>query len=96
MKALDWQNFFAARRAWHGKVVFSVIYAKAAERVLASGEQALCDFAWLNLRDGIEPQSLITVRNLASLNHRRLKQILRRYPGKVQDTVGKITGVASS
>ena len=57
-----------------------------------SGEQALCDFAWLNLRDGIEPQSLVTFRNLDSLNHRRLKQILRRYAAKVQDAVARISG----
>lgn len=65
----------------------SAIYAKPAQRTLVPGEQALCDFAWLNLRDGIEPQSLVTFRNLDSLNHRRLKQILRRYPGKVQDAM---------
>jgi hypothetical protein len=72
----------------------SAIYAKPPQRVLVSPEQALCDFAWLSLRDGIEPQSLVTFRNLDSLNHRRLKQILRRYPEKVQDAVGRITGVA--
>ena len=72
----------------------SAIYAKPPQRVLVSPEQALCDFAWLSLRDGIEPQSLVTFRNLDSLNHRRLKQILRRYPEKVQDAVGRITGIA--
>ncbi len=40
--------------------------------------------------DGIEPQSLVTFRNLDSLNHRRLKQILRRYPEKVQDAIFRI------
>lgn len=77
-----------------GKLKFirvpSAIYAKPAQRVLALAEQALCDFAWLNLRDGIEPHSLVTFRNLDSLNHRRLKQILRRYPRKVQETVFRI------
>ena len=73
----------------------SAIYAKPAQRMIVSGEQALCDFAWLNLRDGIEPQSLVTFRNLASLNIRRLKNILRRYPKKVQDAVGRIRGVAA-
>ncbi len=70
----------------------SAIYAKPAQRTLVSGEQALCDFAWLNLRDGIEPKSLVTFRNLDSLNYGRLRQILRRYPRKVQDSVGRITG----
>lgn len=74
----------------------SAIYAKPAQRIVVSGEQALCDFAWLNLRDGIEPQSLVTFRNLDSLSHRRLKQILRRYPGKVKDNVESIIGVAGA
>lgn len=84
------------RLAPAGKLRFirvpSAIYAKPARRTLVSGEQALCDFAWLNLRNGVEPQSLVTFRNLASLNHRRLKQILRRYPAKVQDAVERIVG----
>lgn len=82
-----------------GKLTFirvpSAIYARPAKRVLASGEQALCDFAWLNLRDGIEPQSLVTFRHVDSLNPRRLNKILRRYPGTVQDAVGRITGIGS-
>jgi hypothetical protein len=73
----------------------SAIYAKPPQRIVVSGELSLCDFAWLNLRDGIEPQSLVTFRNLDSLNHRRLKQILRRYPRKVQDAVGRISGLAA-
>jgi len=73
----------------------STIYAKPAQRILVSGEQALCDFAWLNLRDGIEPQSLVTFRNLDALNHRRLKQILRRYSAKVQDSVRRIADNSS-
>ena len=92
-------NRKTARITPAGKLRFirvpSAIYAKPPQRVLASPEQALCDFAWLSLGDGIEPQSLVTFRNLDSLNHRRLKQILRRYPEKVQDAVGRITGVAS-
>lgn len=68
----------------------SALYARPAQRVLTMGEQALCDFAWLNLRDGIEPQSLVTFQNLDSLNHRRLKQILARYPAKVQDAIFRI------
>ena len=77
-------------------LVPSAIYAKPTERVLAPAEQALCDFAWLNLRDGIEPQSLVTFRNLDSLRRRRLRQILRRYPKKVQDVVGRISGLAAA
>jgi hypothetical protein len=72
------------------------IYAKPSERVRASAEQALCDFVWLSLREGLEPRSLVTFRNLGSLSPRRLKKILRRYPVKVQEVVGGIGGMASA
>jgi len=72
----------------------AAVYAKPANQVLASAEQALCDFVWLNLRDGIEPQSLVTFRNLDALSQPRLKRILRPYPEKVQNTVGRISGIA--
>ena len=66
------------------------VYAKPPDQAIAPPEQALCDFAWLNLRDGIDPQSLVTFRNLDSLNRRRLDKTLRRYPEKVRATVGRI------
>jgi hypothetical protein len=69
------------------------VYAKAADQVLAPPEQALCDFVWLNLRDGFEPQSLVTFRNLNALNHRRLNQMLRRYSKPVRNSVDRITAV---
>jgi hypothetical protein len=71
----------------------ATVYAKAADQALAPPEQALCDFVWLNLRGGFEPQSLVTFRNLNALNHRRLDQILRRYPQPVRNTVKTICGV---
>jgi hypothetical protein len=70
------------------------IYAKPADQVLAPVEQALCDFVWLNLRDGIEPRSLVTFRNLDALNRRRLTKVLRHYPAPVRSSVGTIAGVA--
>jgi hypothetical protein len=42
------------------------------------------------LRDGIEPQSLATFRNLQTLSRRRLDQVLRRYPENVQDSACRI------
>jgi len=72
----------------------AAIYAKPTDRVLASAEQALCDFVWLNLRDCVESQSLVTFRNLDSLGHRRLKKILPRYPVNVQEAVRRISGIA--
>jgi hypothetical protein len=66
------------------------LYSKPPEGALATAEQALCDFAWLSLRDGIEPQSLATFRNLHTLRRRRLDQVLRRYPENVQDSASRI------
>ena len=71
----------------------AAIYAKPADHVLAPAEQALCDFVWLSLRDGIEPRSLVTFRNLDALNRRRLTKVLRRYPEQVCDTVASIGGI---
>ena len=68
------------------------VYSKPPEGALAPAEQALCDFAWLSVRAGIEPQSLATFRNLHTLSRRRLDQVLRRYPEKVQIRFGR-TGI---
>jgi hypothetical protein len=68
------------------------IYAKPADKMMAPAEQALCDFVWLNLRDDIDPRSLVTFQNLNELNSRRLHQILQRYHEKVQSAVGRIAG----
>jgi hypothetical protein len=71
----------------------AAIYAKPAEGVLAPPEQSLCDFVWLTLRDGIEPHSLVTFRNLDSLRHQQLNKILPRYPVEVRDVLGKLGGL---
>ena len=60
------------------------VYAQPGEGMLAPAEQALCDFAWLSLREGIEPQSLATFRNPHTLSRQRLDRVLRRYPENVQ------------
>jgi hypothetical protein len=70
------------------------IYAKPAGQVLAPAEQALCDFVWLSLRDGIEPRSLVTFRNLDVLSGRRLSKVLRGYPARVSESVARISGLA--
>jgi hypothetical protein len=71
------------------------LYAKPAGQVLAPAEQALCDFVWLNLRVGVEPQSQVTFQNLTTLSRGRLVKTLRRYPENVRSTIGKITGVGT-
>jgi hypothetical protein len=71
------------------------VHAKPGKQVLATAEQALCDFAWLNLRAGVEPQSLVTFQNLDTLSRCRLAKALRRYPETVRNTVRSIVGVAA-
>ena len=47
------------------------------------------------LRDGIDPQSLVTFQNLATLSRRRLDKALRRYSEKVRITVARISRTAA-
>ena len=71
------------------------VYAKPDGQVIASAEQALCDFSWLTLRDGIDPQSLVTFQKLDALSRRRLNKVLRRFPEKVRATVARIAETAA-
>ncbi len=66
------------------------IYAKPAGVALAAPEQALCDFVWLSLREGLDPKSLVTFRNLSAFNRRCLKKVARRYPERVRRSVAAI------
>ena len=68
------------------------LYAKPVGRVLAVAEQALCDFVWLNLRAGVEPQSQVTFQNLNTLSRSRLDRVLRRYPEEVRSVIGRTVG----
>ena len=64
------------------------IYQKPAGAT--SAEQALCDFCWLMLRTGIEPQSLLTFKNLHRLKPRSLRIHLKNYPEKVRRAIARI------
>ncbi len=71
----------------HFVCVPSLIYKKPP--ISVSPEQALCDFYWLMLRDGLDPRSLVTFRNLHTLNSKRLSSHLKRYPDAVQRMVAQ-------
>ncbi len=75
-------NRLANRVSPVGKLRFvcvpSAIYRKPVG--LTSAEQALCDFCWLMLRDGVEPRSQVTFRNLHRLKAKKLRFRLKRYP----------------
>ncbi len=66
------------------------IYSRPALGTLAPPEQALCDFVWLSLRDGVEPKSLVTFRNLRSVSEQRLVKGLKRYPEQVRSVIARI------
>ena len=72
------------------------VYARPEHQVIAPAEQALCDFAWLSLRDGIDPQSLVTFQHLDTLSRRRLNKALLRYRETVRSAVGRIAGAAAA
>jgi len=67
-----------------GRIVFvcvSVsIYQYPQESVLASPEQALCDFVYLCRKRGVVPSDIVTFRNLDRLNTDKLRIWLQRYP----------------
>ncbi len=90
------RTFSRATSVWKFRFicVSSVIHSKPAEAAIAPAEQALCDFVWLNRREGIEPRHLVTFLNLDRLNRRRLRKILSRYPGRVKSTVERIIAAA--
>ena len=72
------------------------VYARPPDAGPASAEQALSDFTWLNLRAGADPRSLVTFRNLDTLNRRRMATILRRYPETVGSAACRIVGAATT
>ena len=65
------------------------IYKKPAGAT--SAEQALCDFFWLTLRNGLDPRSLVTFRNLDRLNPKKLGVHLKNYPENVKQAIAGIT-----
>ena len=77
-----------------GKIVFVCaspgIYRKPVEGVLAPPEQAFCDFVHAARRNGLEPRSLVTFRNLGAISKQRLSSALKRYPPTVQEAVRQI------
>jgi hypothetical protein len=68
------------------------IYHKPATAVIASPEQALCDFVYLENRAGLDVRSLVTLRNLNRLRPERLQAILKRYPAQVVTKVLDVCG----
>ena len=78
-----------AGRLWFVEVS-SRIYSKPRSGLVTPAEQALCDFVWLNVRDGIDPRSLVAFRNLERLDRQRLARLTERYPENVEQAVTEL------
>jgi hypothetical protein len=63
-------------------------------QTIAEPELALCDFAYLALRRGLNPAGLFTFRRLNSLKRPLLDRIAKRYPATVRrQVVALVDGV---
>lgn len=69
------------------------VYAPPAEGVLATPEQALCDYICLMRRRGVAPASTVTFRGLDRLDPRALREHAARYPRSVQRTLANLMDV---
>lgn len=82
------------RRTALGKLVFVCvsprIYAPPREGIVASREQALCDFIHWTRQNGLDAPSLVTFRNLEQLDRKAADSILNRYPKTVVTTVYRV------
>jgi hypothetical protein len=79
-----------------GRIVFVCvhprIYQKPPEGFMAPPEQALCDFVHLNLRQGLEPSTLVTFRGLKGLSKKILNKLWEHYPSKVKQKTMELLG----
>jgi hypothetical protein len=70
--------------------VRSSVYSPVPEAAIAPPPQALCDYVYLSRRYGVEPEALVTFRNLERIRAEELAPILPRYPVSVQKHVERL------
>lgn len=70
--------------------VRSEVHAPPTKGILASPEQALCDFVYLCRRGGVEAAAQITLRNVHLLRAGKLESVARRYPTTVGLEVARL------
>ena len=77
-------NRSRVRKTPFGRIVFvcveSAVYSTPQDGVMASGEQAFCDFIHVCRKRGVRASSLVTFRNMDRLDRQSLAEILIRYP----------------
>lgn len=66
------------------------VYAPPNDDVMTEPEQALFDFVYLMRRRGVDPQTVVTLRNLQKLRQSLLLHTAPRYPGTVRNQVSHI------
>jgi hypothetical protein len=66
------------------------VYTPPARGCVAGPEQALCDFVYLCRRRALETVSLVTLRNLHTLDEDALQRVLPRYPRTVRGEVRRL------
>lgn len=85
------------RSAPIGRFVFVCVnprlYSPPVGTILASPEQALCDFLHLTGRKSLRAETLVTFRNLDGLAPRRLRRILSNYPSTVARALQRVTAL---
>lgn len=87
-------NRSRVRQTLVGRIVFvcvlSPIYASPQGIVIASAEQALCDFVYLCRKRGLAAADLVTFRNLDRLDRQVLSVHLDRYPQTVEKEMNRL------
>jgi hypothetical protein len=77
-----------------GRLIFvcvrSSVYLPVPEAAIAPPPQAFCDYVYLSRRYGVEPEALVTFRNLERIGAEELAPILPRYPVSVQKHVERL------
>ena len=83
-----------------GRLVFirvvPKIYCMPSKGALAPPEQAICDFVHLTLRQGLDPASIVTFREVARVAPRLLTIMSKRYSPMARRKVKDICALPSS
>lgn len=85
------------RRTPLGTLVFACVrqpvYAPPQDGgVWAPATQALFDHVYISRRDGVDPQSLVTLRNLHTFDPEEIAHVGERYPESVRDQIRGMLG----
>lgn len=91
-------NVSRIRKTPLGTIVFVCVrrpvYCPPGGPVLTGPEQALCDFVYLTRRQGLSAESLVSFRNLVSMDWMEIARHLSRYPKSVAKELHALKFVA--